>query len=656
MRNILCGFILGVTLLGLATSVRAQPDTLWSSRISMDGTVTLNGALDVGDGFVVVGTSLADVGNHNLLIAKLSLSGQVLWTNTLGTTRDEEGWGIASTPSGGFIVTGFGKDTNNRNVLLLAGVNATGDSLWWRSYGSGGQTKGRDIFQLSGGYYAVTGYRLGDNGSSSDVWLLKCTAAGDTLWTRVYGGDLTDVGYRLHLRPNGGFALAGTTASYGGGGDDAWLVVTDSSGLNSVNHAFGNGASEYGNAVTVNDAGEILLGGRGSSGGGPAFVAKCSSSGAILWSHFYDNEATAKVFGLVPRLGGGALCVGTDANGNGHPWFMGVDTEGNREWSWILDIDSTELNGAIPVASGGAFAFGHCTQEGYVLRLGAPAGISGTVYEVESGLPLGGVSVSTLGNGYATVTDAQGHFALERDPGTYTLYAYGPCVETDTFQTVQVFADSLVNAEISIGAPQYEPLQSSVNITAYNHQIASEPFLIENSGSGEMSFQIQMQAVAPPTPWLSADPASGTVPAGETVTVQVIVQPDTTDDGVWDYYGYLHLRTNSCPDSVDMIPVIVSVLDAGEPSLLPRKFALHAAYPNPFNPSTTLSFDLPRASIVRLAIYDVTGRLVRNLTDGAFDAGTHRVTFDASDLSTGVYLARFECPGFSAVQKLLLMK
>jgi hypothetical protein len=84
--------------------------------------------------------------------------------------------------------------------------------------------------------------------------------------------------------------------------------------------------------------------------------------------------------------------------------------------------------------------------------------------------------------------------------------------------------------------------------------------------------------------------------------------------------------------------------------------ALHSNYPNPFNPTTTLSFDLAEPGFVNLAVYDVSGRTVAELVDGWRASGAHEVTFDASDLSAGIYIARMETNGYSAIQKMVFVK
>lgn len=89
---------------------------------------------------------------------------------------------------------------------------------------------------------------------------------------------------------------------------------------------------------------------------------------------------------------------------------------------------------------------------------------------------------------------------------------------------------------------------------------------------------------------------------------------------------------------------------------LPTTSHLFPNYPNPFNPSTEIRFALPEASHVSLVVYDVTGREVVRLVDGRMEAGTHRVTFDASSLASGLYLYRMVAGTFVQHGKMLLLK
>ncbi|RMF64848.1 MAG: T9SS C-terminal target domain-containing protein, partial [Bacteroidetes bacterium] len=107
--------------------------------------------------------------------------------------------------------------------------------------------------------------------------------------------------------------------------------------------------------------------------------------------------------------------------------------------------------------------------------------------------------------------------------------------------------------------------------------------------------------------------------------------------------------------TVDLAAVPTAVEPVAE-AAVPVRFALGVNYPNPFNPSTTISFDLPRPETVRLTVYDVAGRRVATLAEGTYPAGTHRVTWEAGGLASGVYLYRLEAGDFVQTRKMMLVK
>jgi hypothetical protein len=96
--------------------------------------------------------------------------------------------------------------------------------------------------------------------------------------------------------------------------------------------------------------------------------------------------------------------------------------------------------------------------------------------------------------------------------------------------------------------------------------------------------------------------------------------------------------------------------DPGSGSAIPGEFRLHQAYPNPFNPTTTIHYDLPRASDVRIIVYDLLGRQVARLVDGYRSAGRHSVNWDASDLTSGMYFYSLHAGAWQDVKKAILLK
>lgn len=89
---------------------------------------------------------------------------------------------------------------------------------------------------------------------------------------------------------------------------------------------------------------------------------------------------------------------------------------------------------------------------------------------------------------------------------------------------------------------------------------------------------------------------------------------------------------------------------------LPETLTLHQNYPNPFNPVTTIRFDVPEDMHVRLDVYDILGRRISTLTNRQYGAGTHEVQFDASEVSSGVYLYRMVTDAGSRTSTMQVIK
>jgi len=131
---------------------------------------------------------------------------------------------------------------------------------------------------------------------------------------------------------------------------------------------------------------------------------------------------------------------------------------------------------------------------------------------------------------------------------------------------------------------------------------------------------------------------------------------DLTEPLVWWVTAHSH-RPDTYLESAQHFSVcLIGAGAAVRENNLPRVFALYESSPNPFNAVTAIHFDVPRASRVKLVVYDVLGREATVLRDGLTNAGTHRVLFDAGALPSGVYFCRMTAEDFSAVKKLLLVK
>jgi hypothetical protein len=89
---------------------------------------------------------------------------------------------------------------------------------------------------------------------------------------------------------------------------------------------------------------------------------------------------------------------------------------------------------------------------------------------------------------------------------------------------------------------------------------------------------------------------------------------------------------------------------------LPAHFSLGQNFPNPFNPSTTIKFELAKSSMVTLSVFDILGRVVSVLVNERRNAGVHEVKFDGSNLASGVYFYRLQAGDFVQSKRLLILK
>ncbi len=184
-----------------------------------------------------------------------------------------------------------------------------------------------------------------------------------------------------------------------------------------------------------------------------------------------------------------------------------------------------------------------------------------------------------------------------------------------------------------------------------------------------------------------------TIQGGAKPNLGNIVNSDTTDIGLNQLYGNsnsgkIYDLYNNTPDSikaqnnywgttildsveahifhrpdsttlgfVDYLPIrVVTSISSGNSSSLVNGFKLFDAYPNPFNPSTTLSFEVGRKMNVVLNIYDLTGKLVQTLFTGEREQGRYEIQFNAEKLSSGMYFYRLESDGLTDTKKLILLK
>ncbi len=153
--------------------------------------------------------------------------------------------------------------------------------------------------------------------------------------------------------------------------------------------------------------------------------------------------------------------------------------------------------------------------------------------------------------------------------------------------------------------------------------------------------------------WIQLLSNSGT---GNMAIPQPATSPHNIENKYFHYDGTTATLTNRGWRTTATVHVYdINGVDPNK-SALPTEFVLNNAYPNPFNPTTMLTYDVAELSDVSIKVYNVMGQEIATLVSGVRTVGRHSVTFDASNLSSGIYFVQMQAEGFNAMQKIMLMK
>jgi hypothetical protein len=215
---------------GMAIKVDENGTLKWASS-PMSG--NLQSVIQTSDGgYALTGIhETYQASGSNLAIVKMDKDGTIQWSREYsGEANESYGYSIVQAKDGGLVVAGTKLSQAEDSDAWLIKTDIHGSLLWSRTFGGAQSDYARAVIATPDGGYAIAGSTCSYGAGQTDAWLLKTDAQGNLQWSKTYGGTNNDEAYAIVQADDGGFALAGYTESFGYGGRDMWLILTDAYG------------------------------------------------------------------------------------------------------------------------------------------------------------------------------------------------------------------------------------------------------------------------------------------------------------------------------------------------------------------------------------------------------------------------------------------
>lgn len=458
---------------------------------------------------------------------------------------------------------------------------------------------------------------------------------------RTYGGGAFDDGYSLVQTPDKGFVVAGSARSFQPL-LEAYLVKTSENGVVQWQRTFhyGDRQAALKNVIRTSDGGYAAAGsllGNGTLFSAP-YLARFNASGDTLWTRMYGGSTSASqsdvANGIQQTSDGGYILVGSSSQKIS---IIKTNAAGDTLWTKQLTL-LTDLAGSaatsVQLVSDGGYIVVGWAQAPFIRNIqlikldanGATQWVksfgglnefsfSGTVQQtIDGGYIISG-DYAPQGGGtqaYLIKTDQNG-------VSTWTRRYFSPGNNIAPALT-QTFDGGYIVAGVTGPNPNVQ-----------------DAFLLKTNANGD-------------SVWAKIFGGGG-----EDVARSVV----QSEDGGYAFAGWTN---SSGAGNFDMwlvkgdgngnITNVGNMITSG----IPTSFILFQNFPNPFNPSTTITYDLPAITRVGLRLYNILGQEVRTLVDEVQSPGHHSVLLDARNLASGVYFYRLDATSFVATKKLLLLK
>jgi hypothetical protein len=470
--------------------------------------------------------------------------------------------------------------------------------------------------------------------------------ADTVVFEKTFGGSGNDFAYSIQQTTDGGYVLAGQTDSFGNGSSskpDMWIMKIDQMGDKEWERTFGeldNGDGALCVRQTA-DEGFIVVGTTSSYGKGypSIWIIKLDSNGDSLWTKIYEGAIVSSAYSVRQTIDGGFI-----VSGKGEENILKLDENGNKEWGrhygWIYySVEQT--------ADGGYIAAGDSIDRqlewNYIPSI-SMIKLDGNGNKEWSN-PLGN---GFLGKINTVQQTAEGGYVIAgdsidfRSSFEYSHYAMIVKLDENGNREWKYFGDEHSSAQ-SIQQTADGGYAIAGNATDDGYGLDFIIFKLDENGNEEW-----MKMYGSSGGWEYASSIQQTSDGGYIVAGQT----DSYGAGLYDMWILKLDAEGNGPDPAGIFEIENDSHDG---------FLLSDCYPNPFNPVTTIEYQLPHDAFVALRIFAVTGELVKTIIEEKQMAGYHHIQWngrdeDGNSVAGGLYFYHLKAGGFSLSKKMVLVR
>jgi len=286
--------------------VKAQPIT-WQKVLNFTDNCGLNKAHQTSDGgYVAVGESR--VNNHKkIFLVKFNRFGDTLWTKYFDTNVNAGyiGYWVEETLDKGYVIAGVGEGINSDAYLIK--TDSLGSIQWYKTFGGSDLDQASCVKQIKDKGYILL-ITTSSFGPTTDILVVRTDSLGNTLWSKVYGGNnFSESAREIEVVNNSGFILTGKVVQPN---DNLYLLRLNENGDTLWSKTFTNYLGSQGYSIDITNDGGFIVGGTCYTLGTNSYVIKTDSSGNSLWQRTYTTNFNEACFSIRKLKNSGYVMCG----------------------------------------------------------------------------------------------------------------------------------------------------------------------------------------------------------------------------------------------------------------------------------------------------------------------------------------------------------